>query len=94
VLLETLDLLRFGMGEDCIVVDTKCVPMPTHLGALQDRVKQESSRFPKPQQASLDKIKPRRASQFYPVIDKGKENVKSWNLSACYQTVLVYVAIR
>jgi hypothetical protein len=31
-----------------MVVDTKCA-MPTHLGGLQDRVKQESSRFPKPQ---------------------------------------------
>jgi hypothetical protein len=28
--------------------------MPTHLGGLHDRVKQEPSRFSKPQQASLD----------------------------------------
>jgi hypothetical protein len=51
--------------------------MPTHLGAMQDRVKQESSRFPKPQQAGLDENEPRRASQFDPIVDKGKENVKS-----------------
>jgi hypothetical protein len=47
--------------------------MPTHLGGLQDRVKQESSRFPKPQQASLDENEPKRASQFDSVIDKEKE---------------------
>jgi hypothetical protein len=75
-------------------VDTKCVPMPTHLGGLQDRVKQESSKFPKPQQAGLVENEPRRASQFDPVIDKGKGNVKLLNLPACYQTVPVYVAIR
>jgi hypothetical protein len=40
----------------------KYVPMPTHLGGLQDRVKQKSSRFPNPQQASLDENEPRRAS--------------------------------
>jgi hypothetical protein len=38
--------------------------MPTHLGGLQDRVKQESSKFPKPQQAGLDENEPRHASQF------------------------------
>jgi hypothetical protein len=47
-------------------VDTKktCVPMLTHLGGLQDRVKQESSRFSKPQQGGLDENEPRRVSQF------------------------------
>jgi hypothetical protein len=33
-------------------------------GGLQDHVKQESSRFPKPQQAGLDENEPRHASQF------------------------------
>jgi hypothetical protein len=47
--------------------------MPTHLGGLQDRVKQESSRFPKPQQANLDENELRRASQFDHIIDKEKE---------------------
>jgi hypothetical protein len=41
-----------------------CAPMPTHLGELQDHVKQESLRFPKPQQASLDENEPKHASQF------------------------------
>jgi hypothetical protein len=58
-------------------VDTKCVPMPTYLGGLQDRVKQESSRFPKPRQAGLNENEPRCANQFDPVIDKRKGNVKS-----------------
>jgi hypothetical protein len=68
--------------------------MPTHLGGLQDRVKQESSRFPKPQQAGLDENEPRHASQFDPIIDKGKRNVKLRNLPVCYQTVPRYVALR
>jgi hypothetical protein len=38
--------------------------MLTHLGGLQDRVKQESSRFPKPRQGGLDENELRHASQF------------------------------
>jgi hypothetical protein len=64
------------------------------LGRPTGSCEQESSKFRKPQQAGLDENEPRRASQFDPVIDKGKGNVKSWNLPACYQTVPVYVAIR
>jgi hypothetical protein len=47
-----------------LLTQKMCVPMPTHLGGLQDRVKQESSKFPKPQQAGLDENEPRHASQF------------------------------
>jgi hypothetical protein len=79
---------------DLLVLTQKCVPMPTHLGGLQDRVKQESLRFLKPQRAGLDENDQRRASQFDPVIDKEKENVKLWNLRVCYQTVPKYMAIR
>jgi ABC-type antimicrobial peptide transport system ATPase subunit len=36
-------------------------------------VKQESSRFPKPQQAGLDENEPRRASQFDPVMTRKRK---------------------
>jgi hypothetical protein len=65
--------LQYRVFATHIGVDTKCVPMPTHLEVLQDRVKQEFSRFSKSQQAGLDENESRRASQFCPVIDKKNE---------------------